>query len=102
LTRDEYKKIRANEKKKVDDNYQKNVNKAFKFQGFDAFYEKRGTDEGGKWLKAPGRGHTFAKLKYDIVEENVKKPEAFSGSIFGKKKYITTSYTYLQFVSRFT
>jgi hypothetical protein len=90
LTADQYKKIREQELKKKDANYQKNVNKAFKFTDFTDWYVKRGTSEAGAWLKAPGKGHTFAKTKYDYSggKDDAKKFESFtSGSIFsGKKK----------------
>jgi hypothetical protein len=93
LTLAEYQKIRAADEAKKDANYKKNVGKAFKFQDFDEFYLKRGTDVNGKWLNAPGKGHTFTKTKYNFGEENtpsmsdVKVPEAFSfPSIFGGKK----------------
>ena len=89
----QYKKIRAADQSKKDSNYQKNVSKAGKFQDFDQFYIKRGTSEGGNWLKAPGRGHTFAKTKFDFSGEgspsmeDMKVPEAFTfPSIFGGKK----------------
>ena len=76
----EYAKIRARDEKKKADNYQKNVQKAFKFEDFTQFYLKRGTSEGGNWLKAPARGHRMAKTKYDYsgdkIEDN-KLPEAF-------------------------
>ena len=82
----EYAKIRAADEKKKAENYQKNVQKAFKFEDFTSFYLKRGTSEGGSWLNAPAKGHRMAKTKYDYsgakVEDN-KLPEAFS---FGKKK----------------
>jgi hypothetical protein len=93
LTAEQYKKVRATDQKKKEQGYQKNVAKAFKFQGFDDFYLKRGTSEGGAWLKAAGRGHTFAKTKYDYSGtgkapmQDAKPPEAFTfPSIFGSKK----------------
>jgi hypothetical protein len=95
LTLAQYQKIRAADESKKDSNYKKNVSKAFKFQNFDEFYLKRGTDVNGKWLNAPGKGHTFTKTKYDYAGEgspnmsDAKVPEAFSfPSIFGggKKK----------------
>jgi hypothetical protein len=93
MSKAEYEKIRAADQAKKDQNYKKNVAKAFKYQDFDSFYLKRGTDPSGSWLKAPGRGHTFAKTKYDYSGtgkapmSDAKVPEAFTvGSIFGKKK----------------
>jgi len=44
LTRDQYDKIRKNEVKKREENYQRNVAKAFKFEDFTEWYVKRGTD----------------------------------------------------------
>jgi hypothetical protein len=88
----QYKKIRDAEQKKKDDNYKRNVSKAFKFQDFDQFYLKRGTAEGGKWLKEAGRGHTFAKTKYDYSGTgkapmaDAKVPEAFTFPFGGKSK----------------
>lgn len=93
LSKAEYEKIRSKDQAKKDNNYKKNVAKAFKFQDFDDWYVKRGTDPDGKWLNAPGKGHTFAKTKYDYSGtgnaplNDAKVPEAFTfGSIFGKKK----------------
>jgi hypothetical protein len=94
LSADQYKKVRAEDAAKRDNNYKRNVSKAFKFQDFDQFYLKRGTSEGGAWLKQDGRGHTFAKTKYDYSGKNsgasladAKVPEAFTfPSIFGGGK----------------
>lgn len=93
MTADQYKKVRDQDQKKKDDTYKKNVNKAFKFQDFDQFYLKRGTAPDGAWLKAAGRGHTFAKTKYDYSGtgkapmSDAKVPEAFTfPSIFGSAK----------------
>ena len=89
LTKAQYEKVRAADAAKKANNYDKNVKKAFKYQDFDQFYLKRGTSEGGSWLKAAGRGHTFAKTKYDYSGSGLapmsdaKVPEAFK---FGKKK----------------
>ena len=84
LSKAEYEKVRAADAAKSNANYQKNVAKAFKFQGFDEFYNKRGTTEGGNWLSAPGRGHTFAKTKYDFSgeKEDGKGWSDAIGSIF--------------------
>lgn len=90
LSAEQYKKVRASDSAKKDNNYKRNVGKAFKFQDFDQFYLKRGTSEGGSWLKKEGRGHTFAKTKYDYSGsasnpmQDAKAPEAFTfPSIFG-------------------
>lgn len=83
LTLDQYKKVRAQDQAKKEKSYNKAVSKAFKFTDFDEWYKKRGTDPNGSWLKAPGRGHTFAKTKYDYSGQgqpnmaDMKKPEAF-------------------------
>eukprot|EP00527_Entomoneis_sp_CCMP2396_P007604 CAMPEP_0198137404 /NCGR_PEP_ID=MMETSP1443-20131203/885_1 /TAXON_ID=186043 /ORGANISM="Entomoneis sp., Strain CCMP2396" /LENGTH=165 /DNA_ID=CAMNT_0043798809 /DNA_START=88 /DNA_END=585 /DNA_ORIENTATION=- len=88
LTLEEYKKVRSKDVSKFDSNYDKNVKKAGKFQDFDAFYEKRGTAIGGKWLTAPGKGHTFAKTKYDYSggKDDSKGWGDAMGSVFGSKK----------------
>lgn len=92
LSKAEYEKIRSRDAAKKESNYDKNVKKAFKWNDFDEFYRKRGTEEGGSWLKAPGLGHTFAKTKYDYSGSgnaplsDAKTPEAFGSSIFGGKK----------------
>jgi hypothetical protein len=93
LTAAQYKKVREGEKATKDKNYQKNVAKAFKFNDFTDFYLKRGTSEGGNWLNAPGKGHTFTKTKYDYSGtgtspyKDAKTFESFtSSSIFGGKK----------------
>jgi hypothetical protein len=65
LSAAEYQKIRDRDEAKKNANYSKNVAKAFKFTDFTQWYLNRGTSEGGKWLNAPGLGHTFAKTKYD-------------------------------------
>ncbi|KAL7567783.1 hypothetical protein ACA910_000536 [Epithemia clementina (nom. ined.)] len=87
LTLAEYQKIREADDAKAKANYEKNVNKAFKFQSFDSFYNKRGTAENGAWMKAPGRGHTFAKTKYDFSgsKDETKGWKDAVGDIFGKK-----------------
>jgi hypothetical protein len=90
LTAAQYKNVRDKDQKKKDDGYKRNINKAFKFQDFDQFYLKRGTSPDGAWLKSAGRGHTFAKTKYDYSGtgkapmSDAKVPEAFTfPSIFG-------------------
>jgi hypothetical protein len=87
LTAAQYAKIREADVKKTESNYQKNVAKAGKFLDFTKFYLSRGTDEGGKWLKAPARGHSMVKTKYDFsgAKQDAKIPEAFKGSVLGKK-----------------
>lgn len=89
LTPAQYANIRAADAKKAESNYQKNAAKAGKFLKLDAFYRARGTEEGGKWLKAPAKGHNMVKTKYDFGGSgnmrDAKLPEAFKGSIFGKK-----------------
>ena len=89
LSKAEYEKVRSKDAAKKSSNYDRNVKKAFKFQDFDQFYLKRGTSEGGSWLKSAGRGHTFTKTKYDYSGtgnapmSDAKTPEAFK--FFGKK-----------------
>ena len=87
LSAEEYKKVRAADAAKASANYEKNVKKAFKYTDFTDFYLKRGTSEGGSWLKSAGRGHTFAKTKYDYsgASDDTKGWGDAIGSIFGKK-----------------
>lgn len=73
LTKEQYDKIRKEEKAKKDAVYQKNVAKAGKFLGYDEFYNKRGTDLEQSWKKDPTLGHRMAKTKYDW---SGKKPDA--------------------------
>ena len=70
LTASQYNNIRSAEAAKKDANYQRNVKKAGKFLDFTDFYLKRGTSEGGSWLKSAGRGHEFVKTKYDWSGKN--------------------------------
>ena len=74
LTKAEYEKIREADLKKKEENYKKNVAKAGKFIGFNEWYQKRGTDLSGSWLKSPTRGHNMVKTKYDFSgSKDVKK-----------------------------
>lgn len=66
MTQAQYQKIRDQEDAKKGANYQRNVAKAGKFIDYTDFYLKRGTEVGGSWMKAAGKGHTFAKTKYDF------------------------------------
>merc|ERR1711966_398026 len=75
LSKAQYEKVRADEAKKKDANYQRNVNKAFKFQDYTEFYLKRGSDENGSWMKLPNRGHDMAKTKYDWSGETDTTPQ---------------------------
>lgn len=77
LSKSEYEKIRARDAAKKEASYKKNVQKAFKFEDFTQFYLKRGTTEGGNWLKAPARGHRMAKTKFDWSGTADAKPFAF-------------------------
>ncbi|EEC48672.1 predicted protein [Phaeodactylum tricornutum CCAP 1055/1] len=83
LSLSEYQKIRQKDVAKRDASYKRNVAKAGKYTDFTDWYVKRGTEEGGGWLKAAGRGHTFAKLKYEDLSQQ-KKYDG-TGNIFGKK-----------------
>merc|ERR1712029_1104662 len=65
LSADQYNKIRGDEKNKRDQNYARNVAKAFKYQDYTEFYKKRGTDTKQDWIKSVTRGHAMAKTKYD-------------------------------------
>jgi len=75
LTASQYNAIRSSEAAKKEANYQRNKSKAGKFLDFTQFYLKRGTAEGGSWLKSAGRGHEFVKTKYDWSgKKNDAKP----------------------------
>jgi hypothetical protein len=65
LTTAQYSKVRANEAAKKDQNYDRNVKKAFKFQDYTEFYLKRGTELSQGWIKEVTRGHEMVKTKYD-------------------------------------
>jgi hypothetical protein len=86
LSKAEYEKIRTKDLAKKDNNYKKAVANAGKFADFDRFYEKRGTDVGGSWLKAPGRGHTFTKTKYDYSGGLEKDVKTYDGGVKPAKK----------------
>ena len=88
MTASQYSAIRSKDQSKADANYKKNVAKAGKFQDFTAWYVKRGTSEGGNWLSSAGRGHTFAKLKYEdqSAQKNYDGANSFINFGFGKKK----------------
>jgi hypothetical protein len=73
LSKAEYEKVRARDAAKKEASYKKNVQKAFKFEDFTQFYLKRGTSEGGSWLKAPALGHRMAKTKYDWSNTDAAK-----------------------------
>lgn len=76
----DYAKIRNGDKAKNDKNYQRNVSKAGKFQDFDKFYTQRGTDTTDAWVKTVGRGHTFAKTKYDFSGKGGDEQKNYDGS----------------------
>jgi len=81
LTPAQYEAIRKKEAEKKEQNYKKNVDKAFKYLGFDEFYLKRGTELDGAWKKSQTLGHRMAKTKFDWGKnssQQVKKFEAFS------------------------
>lgn len=87
LTASQYASVRASDEKKKSANYQKNVSKAFKYLGFNAFYQKRGTDLDGAWKKSPTLGHRMAKTKFDFSgkKDEVKAYDGSKGSVFGGK-----------------
>ena len=72
LTKAQYEKIRADGDAKKAANYQRNVKKAGVFIDYTDFYLKRGTKEGGDWMKLPNLGHRMAKTKYDWSGEKVR------------------------------
>jgi hypothetical protein len=65
LTKEQYAKLRTEEQKKKEANYQRNVAKAGIFSDYTEFYTKRGTDSGEAWSKSVTKGHDMAKTKYD-------------------------------------
>lgn len=65
LTKAEYEAIRKKEVAKKEENYKKNVAKAFKYTDFSDWYAKRGTELAQGWKKTVTLGHTMAKTKYD-------------------------------------
>ncbi|GKY94891.1 hypothetical protein MPSEU_000454000 [Mayamaea pseudoterrestris] len=79
LTKAEFEKVRARDAAKKEESYKKNVKKAFQFEDFTNFYLKRGTSEGGSWLKAPALGHRMAKTKYDW--SNTADAKLFAASV---------------------
>lgn len=82
LTKAQYEKVRSEADSKKASNYQKNVNKAGKFIDYTDFYLKRGTKEGGDWMKLPNLGHRMAKTKFDWSGE---KDESEASRRLGKK-----------------
>jgi hypothetical protein len=81
LTKAQYEKIRTEADKKKDANYQRNVKKAGIFLDYTDFYMKRGSDEGGSWLKLPNLGHRMAKTKYDWSGTKVRKTNEKMGDV---------------------
>eukprot|EP00545_Synedropsis_sp_CCMP1620_P012815 CAMPEP_0119006278 /NCGR_PEP_ID=MMETSP1176-20130426/2203_1 /TAXON_ID=265551 /ORGANISM="Synedropsis recta cf, Strain CCMP1620" /LENGTH=161 /DNA_ID=CAMNT_0006958177 /DNA_START=64 /DNA_END=549 /DNA_ORIENTATION=- len=77
----QYNKIRGQDKAKKDKNYQRNVSKAGKYQGYDEFYIKRGTDTSDAWIKTEGRGHTFAKTKFDFSGKKQGEDKNYDGGV---------------------
>merc|ERR1719410_1780117 len=79
LTKAQYKKLRADEQKKKEANYNRNAKKAGIFEDYTAFYTKRGTDTKQGWYKDPNRGHRMAKTKYDFdTDKDGKKYDGAS------------------------
>ena len=79
LSKEQYAKIRADEQKKKENNYKRNVAKAGIFKDYTDFYLKRGTDSNEDWAKSVTKGHDMAKTKYDWsgmtdVPQWAKKP----------------------------
>lgn len=65
LTPAQYTKLREQEVAKKEQNYDRNVKKAGKFQDYTEFYLKRGTELSQGWIKSVTRGHEMVKTKYD-------------------------------------
>merc|ERR1712232_651668 len=85
LTKSQYEAIRKKDDTKKEKNYQKNVAKAGKFLDYTDYYTKRGTDKNEGWYNAPGRGHSFAKPKYDYSGSKGDEP-GYGGVNIGIKK----------------
>jgi hypothetical protein len=87
LSKAQYEKVRAEEKKKKDENYQRNVKKAGKFIDYTEWYMARGTDLSQGWKKSVTLGHRMAKTKFDWSGTADAKTldSATSTGIFGKK-----------------
>uniref|UniRef100_A0A7S1YHB9 Uncharacterized protein n=1 Tax=Grammatophora oceanica TaxID=210454 RepID=A0A7S1YHB9_9STRA len=66
LSATDYQKVRDSDQAKKNASYSKAKSKAGKFLDYTKFYTQRGTDTSDAWFKSAGRGHTFAKTKYDF------------------------------------
>jgi hypothetical protein len=94
LTKAQYEAVRAKDTAAKKARYQKNVSKAGKFQGYDQFYLKRGTDLNQGWKKSATLGHDMAKTKFDWTGktdvakkfESTTKVDEFKTLVFGRKK----------------
>lgn len=90
----QYEKIRKEQQKNKDENYQRNVKKAGVFIDYTEWYTKRGTDLSGAWKKSVTLGHSMAKTKFDW--SGTQEAKVYDGSvndkfvqdIFGKKKLV--------------
>jgi hypothetical protein len=97
MTLAQYEKIRKEQQKKRDENYQRNVKKAGVFTDYTEWYTKRGTELNGAWKKSVTLGHTMAKTKYDWSGTSEAKVydgvvnEKFVQDIFGKKRLVKTT-----------
>ena len=97
MTLAQYEKIRKEQQKKKDENYQRNVKKAGVFIDYTDWYTKRGTELSGAWKKSVTLGHNMAKTKYDW--SGTQEAKVYDGSvndkfvqdIFGKKKLVKAS-----------
>jgi hypothetical protein len=76
----QYKAMRDEERADREKKYKEKSAKAFKFLEFNKFYQKRGTNLDGPWVKDPTKGHRMAKFKYD-----------FSGKKDESKKFESTT-----------
>jgi hypothetical protein len=96
LTKAQYAAIRQKEQQKKEQNYQRNVAKAFKFTDFTEWYKKRGTSLDFAWKKDINLGHDMAKTKYDWTGKDVSVNKLFESTrgvdVFaGKKKVAATA-----------
>jgi len=70
LSKADYMKVRNNDDQKKKKQYSKVMSKVGSSTSFYSWYKSRGTDKGDKWLDADGRGHAFAKTKYNWGAED--------------------------------
>lgn len=86
MTKAQYEKIRKEGQSKKEQNYAKNVKKAFQFTDYTEWYTKRGTDLNQPWKKSVTLGHSMAKTKYDWSNTDAAKKFESTKTDYAKKK----------------